>query len=444
MMRRHPRPAVLALFLLVAGCGQKDEAADPQPQDFALSLKVEASGAQVSRLDLPAAALVAIQRADKGDIRILDAQGRTLSTAFIEPGAAQQERIHLNAIPFGGKAVEGHAPISVRVEQKGGSVSVHAEGEEARDPERSVLFDTRAIKGTAISLALETDLPKQRPVTIYLAAGGDLKGWEPLVERVLFRPGEGPDVLGGNRIALPPVELRGRYLRAAWQGGPPLNVTGATLVTSTTPPPPRVMIPAAGLALADSHTVAFSLPPGSMPLALRVAMTGRDGVVPVRLLGRDAAEAPWTPLAIASLKQGGAGATLDLHEGPAHFLKLQADSRSGGFSQVPSVTFEYAPVALAVAFNGNGPYRLLVGNAAAQPSTFALSDLTSQTGPFATARIIGAQTGVTIMARDDATMSRTSPRVVALWVALLAGVAVLAYAAFRLLRANNAGAGDPG
>jgi hypothetical protein len=289
---------------------------------------------------------------------------------------------------------------------------------------------------------------------VSIAAGGDdLKrlGHHWSSEKVLFRPGEGPGMFWeASRIALPLGRSCGAGICAPHGSGGALqlNVTGATLVHQHHPAASaRFMIPAAGLALDGfAHMRRSSgCRPDLRPLAMRVdddRQGWRHTGAPA--LERDAAEAPWTPLAIASLKQGGAGATLDLHEGPARFLKLQADPRSGGFSQVPSVTFEYAPVALAVAFNGNGPYRLLVGNAAAKPSTFALSDLTSQTGPFATARIIGAQTGVTIMARDDATMSRTSPRVVALWVALLAGVAVLAYAAFRLLRANNAGAGDPG
>lgn len=431
--------AALALLLLGAGCGRQQESADLKAQDFALSLKVEASGAQVLRIDLPAAALVAIRRPDKGDIRVVDAHDRPLSMAFIAAGAARQSEVHLDAMPFGAPdGDERPAPVSVRVDRDGSSVNIQSGTSETGAPGHGVVFDTRNVRETATGLSLEAIVPKQKPVRISIATGKDLKSWEPLAERVLFRPGDGPELLGGNRIALPPVALQGHYMHVVWQGEPELSISGATLFTSITPPRPRISIPASGLTLTDTHMLDFSMPPGAMPAAMRVTMTGNDGVVPLRLLGRDTAETPWTPLAMASLRQGATGALLEIGERPLRLIRLEADPRSAGFSQAPKVELHYAPITLAVAFNGAGPYRLLVGNGEAKPATFALSDLTNATGPLAEARVIGAKPDVAVELGGGGHASMPSPRLIALWLALLAGVALLAYAAFRLMRSNSA------
>ncbi len=431
---RRISSAALLLALLATACDKRAGDGDPKADDFALSLKVEAPAAQVLRVDLPAAALVAIRRADKGDIRVVDAHERPLSMALVEIATALENRIHLDAIPFGiNKDGERPSPVSVRVDQPGSSVSVQAEHGEARASGAGVLFDTRKLRNRAVGIALEAALPKQQPVTVSITMGDDLKAWEPVAEQVLFRPGDGAALLEGGRTMLPSVDLHGRYLRASWRGEQ-LKITGATLFTSSHPQSLRVSVPVTGVKLTDAHGVAFGMPQGLAPAALRVRMTGKDGVVPLSLLGRDTMEASWTPLAMTSLTQGGRDAALALGGGPMRFLRLEADPRSAGFSQTPSIAFEYAPVSLAVAFNGDAPYRLLVGNPEVKPATFALSDLTSQTDPLAKASVVGAPVDVAVAVGNIADGSGLSPRVMALWAVLLAGVALLGYAAFRLMR----------
>lgn len=436
-MRLHV-PLVLALLMLATGCGKAEGDTEPPPHEYALSLKVEAPGAHLSRIDLPAAALIAIQRADKGDIRIVDAQNRPLSMAFVEPSAAPQDMVHLDAIPFGTTRANRASPVLVRVDQAGRSVRVQAENGETNDAGHNVLFDTRKVRNPAISITLDTTLPKQKQVTVSISAGADLKTWEPLAEQVLFRPGDGAELLGDSRISLAAPNLYGRYLRASWSGDAQLNITGATLTTSRNPPRSRVFITTKGLRLADTHTVIVHIPTGLTPTAMQVTMTGKDGVIPVRLFGRDNAETPWTLLALASLKQEAPGAVLEIGERPMRHLKLEADARSAGFSKVPTVVLQYAPVTIAAAFNGDGPYRLLVGNAVAKPAAFALSELANKNVPLGAARVVDAQTQVAVEVGNDEDNSGLAPRVIALWAALLAGVLLLGYAAFKLMRANTA------
>jgi len=77
-------PAAFVLFLLLSGCGRTDGTDEPKTQDFALSLKVEASGVQVQSVASPArsldaAVLDAAQRAHRSAARRHAGAGRTPS-----------------------------------------------------------------------------------------------------------------------------------------------------------------------------------------------------------------------------------------------------------------------------------------------------------------------------------------------------------------------------
>ena len=434
-MRRHTLP-VLGLLLL-AGCGQSGPAGDPGPHDFDLSLTVEARGTQVGQVRLPAAALVALKRPDLGDIRVFDAHDRALSIAPVAPRQTQVALTRLDAIPIDTAAGEkAAAPLSVRVDQQEGRLSIQTEGHKAQTSESAVLFDTRKIKDTAVSIALDAALPPQRAVTISISAGSDLKTWEPLAEQVFFRTGAGSQLLGGNRITLPPVTLKGRYLRASWTGAPEARIAAADLATSSLPVHPPVSIALRGLALSDSHSMVFDLPTAAQPKALRVRMAGADGVVPVRLYGRENGEAPWQLIAMASLRQGGAGALMDTGTSWARTFRLDADSRSAGFSRPPEIALLFDPVLVAAAFNGDGPYRLAVGNPDASPRLFALSELANGPAPLAEARVTGAPPVDGLDVKGASGGWPLPPKVMALWTSLLAGVALLSVMAFRLMRAN--------
>lgn len=429
------RLAVLAL-LLAASCGEKGG----NPADnasYALSLPVEpAAGAQVQRVELPAAALVAMKRTDRGDVRLFDGHGKVLSIARLAIAPAEVGVTRFDAIPFNPQQGSGRrGSVSVRVDREGEAVTVDSTSSAGARQERSVLFDTRQVKDPAVSLALNATLPVQRPVSFTVRAGSDLNNWDVLAEQVLFRPGQGAGLLGSGQIALDGEKLASRYLLVSWSGAAGAEVTGAELRTTPSPPPPRLVVPTNGMRMADAHTLEFAIPPGPAPAAMHLALTGSDGVVPVSLFGRNARELPWTPLSMAVLRQGESGATLDA-TGDLREYKIEADARSGGFSQAPRLEFRYDPVTLLVAFNGQAPYKLAVGNADAAPAFLNVADLTPQPGPYPTARVIAGRALAPIQLLGAEGDSPFGKRNLMLWGTLLLGVAVLAAAAIWLMRAG--------
>lgn len=428
-----------ALVLLsVASCGQADRDKPLGPRDFALLLPVEADAGPLERIALPPAALAAIRRRDKGDIRVFDAQDRPLSLALLPGGPGELAVVRLKAIPFAlPQSPSPGSSISVRVDRGAQAIRVKTDDASPAAPDHAVLLDTRQLNQPAVSITLDADVPVQRPVTVSLAVGGDLSHWQDLTRKVLFRPDQGAGLLGSGRIDLGGEVLGGRYLRVAWSGAPASMVTGASLATSPDPMPRRVTVAAKGAVMADPHHVLFTLPAGAGPTALMVAMTGRDGVVPIRLLGRAAADQPWAPLALASVRQGEKAALLELGDGGWREFMVEADTRSAGFSQMPRLDLQFAPVEVLAAMNGAAPYRLAVGQAKAPPAFFGMAELVTRPGPFPQARVMDDGRDVEIDVAIGKARTGLAPRIVALWAVLIGGVLVLAFAAYRLFRAND-------
>jgi hypothetical protein len=433
--------ALIALSLLAACQGEK--AAEPAgPDGFAFSAAVEPHGsAALQRIEVPAAALVAIKRQDLGDIRVFDGRGKALPIARLGASAQGAARSHdVPTYPIAGTAAAPGGPaVSIAIAQPGQTVSVEANGSTSGADTAAALIDTRALEDPAVAVALDADLPAQTPVTFTLEASGDLKAWEWLGDKVLFSPGAGQAPLGSSQIALPGVDLHQRYLRLSWNAVPGVAVRDVSVLTAKTAPPRRSSLPASGARLDDPHNLRFSLPISAPLTAIRVTGTEADGMVPVKLYGREAVERPWILLSVATVRSGGKPAVLDFDGVRYAHYRIEADARSAGFSAVPQFALEVEPLTLLAAFNGQPPYRLAVGNAMAEGKLFAPGDLAEPKildGVLPLAKVESAPSPVVALnaGADD---SPFSPRKLVLWGALLLGTAVLAFGAVRLLRANQ-------
>ena len=438
MMRR----IVLIALSLLAACQGEKQTDSRGPEDFNFTAMVEPQGsAALQRIEVPAAMLVAIKREDMGDIRVFDGRGKALSIARLETAApGTQQSVTVPLYPIAGTAAASGGPaVSITIAQPGQTVSVEAGGSAAGSDTAATLLDTRAILEPAIALVLDADLLAQMPVNFTLEASGDLKAWEPLGDKVLFSPGEGQAPLGGARIALPGVDLAKRYLRLSWKAAPGIAVRKAEVVTAKAAPPPRVSLATMGARLDDAHNLRLSAPSPAPLAAITLTATDADGVVPIKLYGREANERPWMPLSAATLRPGGKPALLEL--GGAHYAqyRIEADERSAGFSEVPKLQLEVEPLTLLTAFNGQPPFRLAAGNAMAEGKLFAPSDLAEPevlAGELPMAKVEATPPPVIALDAGRADSPFTPGKLV-LWGALLLGTAVLAFGAIRLLRANQ-------
>lgn len=444
------------LSVVLAACAGEEPPEPKKQDDYALVLAVapQAEG-RLGRVVLPAAAMAEIKRPDLGDVRIFDSKGRTLSLALGHDRSGQSSILKtsdLAAIPLVAGPDGTSVPVTVSV--KAGDTAVEVQATEASDAadageqRAAVLIDTRALELPVVGIELKTRLPQQMPVTFLLESGSDLKTWEPLAEKVLLRPTRDPEVLGQPRIALSGTSLRDRYLRVSWQAAPEVAVSGARIFEAVASQPPRIDIETSGGQLSNPHEMRFA-PQLAVPMAaVKLEMTGNDGIVPLQLFGRNDPSEPWGLLATGTLKQGEGALALELSGSTLREYRLVADPRSSGFSKVPKISLAVDPVTLFAAFNSDGPFNLAVGHNDAKPAYFDPADLGKQSDLLRAwrrnAEVASAGDAPSIRLAPAAPERPFDPRKLALWGALLLGTAVLAFAAWRMLRSNRAAAAAEG
>lgn len=438
------RLAIALLALGAAACDRAPETDPATPDRFALRLTVEpAAGGAVQRVILPAQALVAVQRADLGDIRVFDGRGKPLSIALGGGADAERQSVTLGGLALRGSPAALTAPGgAIRIEDNGTARVVTIGAAAQADEQLSAsLVDTHAIADPVVGIALDVTLADRRATTFTLRTSADLKTWQPLAERVLFSPAAGAPSLGGSVLALPGISLKDRYLRIDWEHGSGAAFRAATITTARTAPLPRSVVASTGLQLEDAHHARFAVPFGAPLGAIRLKQTGPDGVVPVQIFARNNAEQPWTMLAAATLRQDNAGTVIDLPPGAWRDYRIAADQRSAGFSAAPNVDLLLDPVEVLAAFNSAPPYTLAVGAPAAAPRYLTAADLVPdalrKAGPLPIARIDLTGKPAAPIAVQPARESPFDTRKLALWAALLLATGILAVAAIRLLRANR-------
>lgn len=449
------RKLLLILLVLTATSCDRTPNADPsKPEAFALQLPFEpAAGDTLQRLALPAEALVALRRADLGDIRVFDSRGKVVPIALFDDGADDSR--HSLSVPvypvIGPASALGSSGLSIRIE--GDNVARVVTVDSSALPVSSaarptaVLLDTRALRTPAHAIVLDANIPAGKPVTLILLTSANLKDWEPLAEKVLFRPADGVALLGGSTVALSGVDLSDRYVGISWGGATGVMLKGASVVTSTVAPPARTAVATSAMALSDSHELRFDLPNVARLAAIRLARAGSDGVIPVKLYGRDHREDPWTLLSATTLRPGDGANLVDLSGSPLTSYRLEADSRTAGFSAPPTLELLFDPVELVVALSGTPPYRLAVGQAAAPPNYLTLTEIAPPGNPLKLADLpqakLAAPSGppLVIALQESAPDGALEPRKLVLWAALLLGTLMLAFAAIRLLRVTASGAG---
>jgi hypothetical protein len=435
---RATRPIAAGLALLLAAPGGPETG----PDGYALRLPImPAGGAEVQRIVLPARVLAASRSPGLADLRVFDARGRPVPVARAAPPDAGVRRLALPALPIlGARDALRVTGVTLRLERDGASRVARVEGEPTGDGQAvliGVLFDPAGATGRAEALALDAVLPPGQPVRFVVEASEDLSRWRAAGERVLYRAPNMAPGGAGEAIALDTTLSPRSRLRVRWatESRPlaPIRVAGATLsvrgadaeVTTlpATPPPPGP----------DRQSIEFAVPFATPLATLSVETSRDDAILPVRVLGRNHAEAPWAELGRGLARSR--PTPIALSGGAYRVLRIEADTRTAGFSAPPALRLGFAPAAIAFAAAGAAPYTLAIGREEASTQFLPLSDLAPAL-PLPDARLdVGAAPALALLAPDD---RRTRRRDALLWGVLLAATAVLGAVAWRAWRSAPA------
>lgn len=399
-MKINPRIFMLALFTalavpLPALAGDATDAGNPKA--YAVRIPVTlAPDAPLQRLLVPAEALVRLQSAGYGDLRLFNAAGQPVPMALANVAAetaAQEQQVKLTAYPILGAAgAAGLEGLSLRIEERQGRrvVQLNNSGANttgAASPQKvlGALLDTRTVNAPAARLTLDADLPAGQPVSFDVQASKDLKNWRPLADTVLYRADASAPAasLGDNSMALSMAELKDHYLRVTW-GDAAVTLRGATLVTSrSTALRQRVGATMAAPVLTHPHELTFALPFATPVAALKITPQGSNVLVPIRVLGRNDRNQPWGLLASAVVyRMTAAGkeqtsGPVELQGSSVREMKIEADLKTPGFAAAPEIVLQFEPAQLIFLASGQGPFTLAAGLASSTGAAGAFLPMAS-------------------------------------------------------------------
>ena len=406
------------------------------------------AGAPLQRVPLTAEVLVRLQDPGYADVRVFNAQGQALPMALLPSRGVPAERRKTPLKPLPVLGVPGAlnvTGVSLQVDPAGQARVVGLSGtpDKASASLLAVLLDTRAMHDLATELVLDVEMPDQQPVTFRLEDSADLKTWDAVSEHVAYRsPGDASTV----SIPIDHAGFADRYLRVTWQSSTkllaPVRVRGATLTTERAVAVQVERAEISGAKLVSTHDLEFGLPFGTRVKALYVSPNGQDTIIPVRILGRDDSEQPWTLMATGTAyKMQGIG---DAQTGPAiplsganyRFIRLEADKRTGGFLVLPSLHAQFEPREIAVLITGSPPYTIAAGLKGASSAYLPLDSLmaASPNTKVADLPLVPMARSIPVVSYLGESEGATSARSMLLWAALLGGTAVLGFIAWLASR----------
>jgi hypothetical protein len=435
-------PAILAAASLSA-------AAAESPEDFAFAVPIEALGGDaLHRVAIPQSVYESAAFADLRDLRVFNGAGEVVPYAFrpVERTSERPAPVTLPIFPLQGPRDARSEDLDLSFDRSGGKVSVRLSSRAANaGPQAPLgyLIDASSLK-TALN-GIEVDWGRaaaDRLVSARLEAGDDLKHWTILAADAPL----GALAHAGRRLERKAIEyrsLKAKYLRLMWTD--PAQAIELKAIAGLSPEqhaqPERswkevVATPDAGKPgeyLADLG--------GRFPLErLALRLPQENTIVPVRLLSRAKPEDRWTPVTHAvayRLNQNGReliSPDIAVGVNSHRYWLLRVDPAAGGIgSGSLIVRAGWTPREIVFTTRGTGPFRLAYGNSKAQAGSLRIETLVPGWRTDQEPQMSVASTGpVQKLAGEAAARPRADLKKWGLWSALLAGVAVLGWMAWRL------------
>jgi hypothetical protein len=425
------------------------------PQDFRFSIPLTPSGGEgLQRIELPAEVHRGAARADLADLRIFNGRGEPLPFAFAgepAPAPAASSIAVLPLFPIRGDSPTIPGGVDLRVKQRPDGTIVELRSA-APAPSRSGqviawIADATRLRDPVSSLRFTWTAPANGVMTrMRIEAGDDLASW-----RTVVAGGPLVDLAHeGARVRRDIIELpavRAKFLRFSWQG-PPLALESVAAET------------VAGSAQRQLRQLSVDGVPGERPgerlfsiearvpvERLRVLLPEANSVVPVTFESRDDPKSEWRRVASATvyrLRRDGSeveSPPIAIAPQASRFWRVTADQRGGGFgSGTVALEVGWLPRQLVFALRGEGPFELAFGHALAEPGAYPVTTLVPGYKLHDEFSLPAVRLGA-VVERPGASapglldrLRSTDGKRLALWVLLLAGVALLAVMAWKLSR----------
>lgn len=468
------KPILICCSLLLAGAALAAPGQD-RPQDYRWSIALTPQpGAGLSRLSVPTDVYLHARSASLADVRLFDSTGKPLAFALTAPPAqsrTQRDTLAMRIFPVTGKNIGYYEldNVDIRTGNDGRLLSVTTRGGGTPDAApglQGLILDAGPPAKDSRIGALHFTLPPGTDnynAQVLLEVSDDLKQWDAIATTTLnWLRNSDTQTLANDRIEFAPRSFR--YARLSWQYGDPITFAGiaAQQVSVTAVASPRATITLKGTAGKDVderlYATPIAIPADSIGLQLAEGNTS----MPVTLgVYHPASQAPRQRLHLGPRARATQAADFEpLLNTTFYRINMEGKERVSGDLAMPVVQtaqwvlrpqyhsgtnpnlnsvlrLGWTPASLVFLASGKGPYQLVFGRNGATPAALPLSQVAPGFTqeellalPVATAARVVA---LTSEAPIEKTPDGAGLRLAALWAALLLGVGVLGFFAWRLL-----------
>lgn len=452
-----------AALAVAANAAQAAAPADA-PQDYAWSMPLAVSGkAGVVGLRVPQAVYLHATSTALDDLRLFDKTGQPLAFALRQaPPQARTSRRDVAAtiFPLTGAAAPGVSAaqegLDIRTGADGRLLSVRSIGKPAAaasDTLQALVLDLGASQPPPQYGALRFTLP---PATsnynaqVLLEVSDDLKQWDTVGASALnWLANADTRTLANDRIEFSPRSFR--YARLSWREGTPLLFASisAEAVSATEIAPYSEHIVLQGTPGKLAPDLIYNAPPAVPATSIGVELKGDNVVLPVQLgmyqevRARQAGQPstwqfqPQLGATFYQISQGGQQRKSgDMTIPPTHAAQWVLRPAMAQ-ANPPALRLGWTPANLVFLANGNAPYTLAYGKRDAARAALAMTQVAPGFSETELNNLEQATLGQPVASQTASVQpGKSEPvawRLYALWGALLLGVGVLGFFAWRLL-----------
>ncbi len=459
--------------VLIAGAALAAPGQD-RPQDYAWSMSIQSpAGAGIVQLALPREVYLHARSASLADLRLFDADGKRLAYAIGAPpaqSATQRTNIPARIFPVTGAPATGDGlqGIDIRTADDGRllSVSTRAGAAAATTALQALILDLGKQTQDKRIAVLRFTPPARTDnysAQVLLEVSDDLKQWDAIGTTTLnWLSNSDTQTLANDSIAFAPRSFR--YARLSWQAGEPLAFAAITAqaLSETEVAAPRASVVLQGLPGKQANEWRYATPIAIPADSIALQLTQTNVVLPVHLgVYRQSSYVPRQRLHLRQQERPAPGAYFDpLLSTTFYRIGLDGKERISGdlampvtqtgewvlqtpaaqplsAGTAPALRLGWTPATVVFLASGKPPYQLAFGNINAT----AVAQPLSQVAPgFKADELLALKTASTgsLQANGSAAPAPVASdgapwRLAVLWAALLLGVGVLGFFAWRLL-----------
>jgi hypothetical protein len=372
---------VIMLMIMTATASTQEQ--PPKPEDFAGAILMSGNAGSLLRLEIPEAVYARLERADRGDIRVFDAEG--LSAPFVIRGSPKlYETPAPEPLPFFAWNSSAAAPgvSDIQIDAAGAVIRVSGRVATVETGDtRQYLLDLSGLSRQPVTLSLdfkpEGGFPAGSPeqnregnfnTAVQISMSDDLADWRRSARRqtiAFYKTGD----FVQNTLNL---AAAGRYVLLAFDSPvPPL--AGVTASFAPEPRPGSIResrFP--GSLSEDGRSVSYTT--GFYPAtALNFALPGYDSLR-VSIQNRLSPDDPWRTVAAGLLyrlqssetERGNPAFPLGPAAQNASLWRLES-AEDPQFIAAPDLIILWDPLELVFLARGSAPWSLAYGNAACEP-----------------------------------------------------------------------------